>query len=217
LLAFFLALALDGAAVAAPPAATYRYDAAIDRKPVGGSTLTLTTTPRGLKLAESSISHLPTGDTRTQAMMLLDASLVPTSYTSSYKVQDDTMKATVVFDARTAVVTAGGDPRTFQLGGSSKHFVVLDIATASGFLMLPSQMHAWRDADTTALVPALGSVLFLSILHDVQSQRPAGVPPADVSISFAGEAPFVEWYDPATLVVDEIDVPGQKLQIVRRR
>lgn len=217
MLSLILTLALDGAAVAAPPAGTYRYDAAINRRSVGGTTVTVSSTPQGLKLVENGASHLPTGDTYTRSTLLLDASLIPIAYSSSYKSEDQQMQASVAFGGRAATVTTGTDKRTFPLGGSSKSFVVIDASTMSGFLMLPSQMRAFKDADATVLVPGLGAESFLSVLSGVTPSRPDKLPAADVSVSFSGDAPFVEWYDPSTFIVDEVDVPGQNLTITRRR
>ena len=216
MLALILTLALDGAVVAPPPG-TYHYEAFINKGSVGGTAVTLSNEAQGFKITESSTAHLPTGDTRANATLLLTPNLIPVSYISSYKVQDDSMQVEASFDGRAATVTAGTDKRTFQLGGSSKSFIILDNASMAGFLILPAQMKAWNDADTTALVPANASQAFLSVLHDVTPQRPAAIPAADVSLSFTGEAPFVEWYDPNTLIVDEVDVPGQNLRVVRRK
>ncbi len=216
MLPLILTLAIDSAAVA-PPVGTYRYEALIDRKSVGSTSVTVTAAPPGTKLVESSTSHLQGTDTKTNSTMLLDPSLVPVGYTSSYRQQDDSMQASVSFDGRSATITAGSDQRTIQMGGSSKSFIILDNATMSGFLMLPAQMKAWKDADATALVPGLGSRAFVSVLRDVVSQRPSGVPAGDVSLSCQGEVPFVEWYDPTTFVVDEVDIPGENLRIIRRR
>jgi len=127
------------------------------------------------------------------------------------------MPGVVSFNGRSADVTTGGVNRTFQLGGTSKYFVIMDTATMSGFFMLPAQMRAWNDADTTAIVPAVTQEAFLNVLKGVTVQRPASIPAADVSLSLQGEPPFVEWYDPATFIVDEVDFPGQNLRIVRRR
>jgi hypothetical protein len=216
MLALIFTLALD-TAVAAPPPGTYRYEAFINKGSVGGTTVTLTNEAQGFKITESSTSHLSTGNMRTNATLLLTPNLIPVTYGSSYKVEEDSMQAETSFDGRTATVTAGNHQQTFQLGGSSKSFIILDNASMAGFLILPAQMRAWNNADTTALVPANVSQLFLSVLHDVASQRPATIPAADVSLSFTGEAPFVEWYDPNTLIVDEVDVPSQNLRVVRRR
>jgi len=216
MLGLIMTLAIDSAAVTPPPG-TYRYEAFIGKGSVGGTAVTLSNEAQGFKITEASTSHLSNGDTRSNATLLLTPNLIPVTYTSSYKVQEDSMQMETSFDGRTATVTAGTDKRTFQLGGSSKSFIILDNASMAGFLILPAQMRAWKDADTTALVPAVGSQAFLSVLHGVSPQRPATLPAPDTSLSFEGETPFVEWYDPNTLIVDEVDVPGQNLRIVRRR
>ncbi|MBV9277146.1 MAG: hypothetical protein JOZ97_02820 [Candidatus Eremiobacteraeota bacterium] len=215
MLPLIFTLALD--ATAAPPAGTYRYDALINGKSAGSTTVTVSSAPPLTKVVEVAVSHTANGDTHTNATLLLNAALVPLSYISTYKQLQDSMAGTVAFNGRSADITSGGVNKTFQLGGTSKQFVIMDTATMSGLLMLPAQMHAWHDADTTALVPALMSEAFLNVLHDVAVQRPPSISATDVSLSFQGEAPFVEWYDPATLIVDEVDFVGQNLRIIRRR
>ena len=215
MLPFILTLALD--TMPAPPAGTYRYDALINGKAAGSSTVTVSSTPPLTKVVEVAVSHLATSDTHTNSTLLLNAALVPVSYVSTYKQQEDSMQGIVSFNGHSADVTTGGVNRTFQLGGTSKYFVVMDTATMSGLLMLPAQMRAWNDADATAIVPAVTQEAFLNVLRGVTVQRPASIPAADVSLSLQGEPPFVEWYDPAMLIVDEVDFPGQSLRIVRRR
>ncbi|GAC1658688.1 MAG: hypothetical protein NVS9B12_11290 [Vulcanimicrobiaceae bacterium] len=126
------------------------------------------------------------------------------------------MKAAVAISGREATITAGTDKRTILLGGSSKAFIVLDAALVSGFFVLPAQMRAYADADTTVLVPGTGESTFLDVIAGNKPARPTDVPQTDASLSFAGEAPFVEWYDPHTLLVDQISLPGQNLTIKRK-
>lgn len=221
MLPLFLTLALDGAAPAFPPAGSYRYDAVVSGKRAGGATLTVAAKPAGTNIAERATGSSDDSDVAIDDTLELDASLMPVSYRAAYKIHDrvldrvEQMNVTVAFAPRAATVTAGADAREFALGGTSKTFVILDPSSVAGFFALPAQMRAFGGADTTALVPGLGAEKFLNVIPGDKPARPAGVPAADVSVSFAGQAPFVEWYDPATLVPDRIDVPGASLTIVR--
>lgn len=223
MLPLFLSLALDAASPALPAAGTYRYDALVAGKKAGGATLDVAAKSGGLTIAERATGSSDASEVALNGTLELDGTLMPVSYRASYKLHDkeldrvQQMNLTVAFAPREATVSAGGDVRTFALGGTSKAFVILDSSGVAGFFALPAQMRAFGGADTTALVPGLGAEKFLNVIPGDKPTRPAGVPAADVSISFAGQQPFVEWYDPATLVPDRIDVPGASLTITRAK
>ena len=212
-----LSAALDSAAILAPAPGSYRYEAFINGKTVGKNRLTLIQTANGIKIDESSTANLETGDSKAATTMLLDPNLNITAYTGTYTALDATMKAVVEFNGREATITAGHDKQTIPLGGSSKGFVILDSALVSGFFMLPAQMRANANGDSTVLVPGTGGSAFIDVIPGDKPARPADVPQRDASLSFAGDGPFVEWYDPQTLIVDEVALPGQNLIIKRKR
>ena len=223
MLPLFFSVALDAAPVVMPAAGTYRYDAFVAGAPAGQSTLAVTAAAGTIKIDEKSTGTSENADTTTTSTLQTDATLAPSAYKAAYRVHDkqieteQNMNLAVAFGPREATVTAGRDVRTFALGGSSKTFVVLDSSAMSGFFLLPAQMRAFGSGDTTALVPGAGTEKFLDVIPGDRPLRPAGVPAADVSISFAGDTPFVEWYDPSTLVVDQVIVPGLNLVIKRAR
>jgi len=198
--------------LSAPAAGTYRYKAFINGKEVGNNTITIVRTASGTKVDERSSA----GDSRAQTSMFFDDKLMLAGYRGHYEIAEQTMDANVSLADRSATVTAGKDSKTVLLGGTSKGFIVLDASMVAGFVMLPAQMQALGNADTTVLVPGTGESSFIDVIPDNKIARPADVPAADVSISFAGPSPFVEWYDPQTLVVDKIVIPGQDL-IVKRQ
>ena len=216
MLAFVLAAALDSSVAAMPQPGSYHYEAFSNGKIVGSNTITVSQTPAGTKLMEYGSAHLETGDSKAESTMLLDSNLMLAGYTGNYNALDEQMKAIVTIGDRKATIAAGDDVRSVQLGGSSKGFIILDSAMVSGFFALPAQMRAYKNADTTVLIPGTGSSAFIDVIPDDKPKRPADVPENDASLSFAGEAPFVEWYDPTTLVVDEIQLPGQNLTIRRK-
>lgn len=216
MLALLLTLALDSAAVALPPAGTYRYEAFISGKIVGRSKLTVSKTPDGTRVDESASIDLETGSSTADTSMFLDTKAAIDGYRASYTTLDHTMKLAVTFAPREATVVTGTDKQTVALGGSSKGFLILDAALISGFFALPAQMRAFGGGDTTVLVPGTGQSTFLSSIAGDEPVRPSDVPRSDTSLSFAGEAPFVEWFDPQTLVADEVILPGENLIIKQR-
>lgn len=213
MLPLFLTLALDAANVVVPPPGSYRYNATVSGKSAGTSLLLVSKTDQGIKIEERGETNSELVTSKQNSTMLLDGSLVPTYYTASYQQFDQKMNAVVTFADRNATVTAGTDVKQIPLGGSSKSFIILDSSSVAGFFILPAQMRAMANGDTTVVVPGAGTSGFLDVIPDNKPQRPASVPPGDASVSFAGETPFVEWYDPATFVPDEVDMPGQNLVI----
>ena len=93
---------------------------------------------------------------------------------------------------------------------------------ATGFLFLPAQIRAESLSTFTLFAPS-GAQTFYTVLNATATPpRPAGLPPADVSLTLDGTAQsgnieFVVWYDPTTFIVDEIDVPTQQVTIARVR
>lgn len=223
MLPLFFAVALDASAVVTPAPGTYRYDAYVAGARAGRSTLVLSDTPAGLKIDERANGSTEAADVTIDGSTELDKTLSPLAYRASYTVRDkalDTnqkMRLNVSFAAREATVTAGNDVRTFPLGGSSKTFVLLDSSAVSGFFLLPAQMHARGSGDATALIPGLGAQRFLDFIPGDKPARPADVPAGDLSLSFAGESPLIEWYDPASLIPDQVSVPGDNLVIKRAK
>jgi len=221
-LALILIAALDSAphsstaGSVAPAPGTYHYSSYLKNKEIGNNTITIVRTATGTKVDERSSASLSGEDSRAQTSMLFDEKLMLAGYHGHYEIAEQTMDATVALADRSATVTAGKDVKTVLLGGTSKGFIVLDAATVAGFVMLPAQMHALGNADATVLVPGTGESSFIDVIPDNTIARPADVPVADVSISFAGASPFLEWFDPQTFVVDEIVIPGQDL-IVKRK
>ncbi|GAC1360276.1 MAG: hypothetical protein NVSMB31_20440 [Vulcanimicrobiaceae bacterium] len=216
MLALLLTLAASTTTPAVPPAAVYRYDAYISGRIAGKSSITMSGYNAGVKLEERSDARTPTGSSSAVSVMQLDAQLKPALYRASFMVLDEKMDVSVTFADRVATVAAGSDTRTFPLGGSSKLFAIIDSSLVSGFFMLPAQMNALANADSTVLTPGSGGTGFLTVIGGDRPSRPSDVPAEDASISFAGDAPFIEWYNPKTLVVDQVLAPGQSLILKRR-
>ena len=205
------------AAPAAIPPGTYHYTAFQKGKEVGNSTVTVARIATGTKIDERSNVNLAGGDSKAQTAMVLDDHLGLSAYHGHYEAAEQSMDAVITLGTREATMTAGKDIKVVPLGGTSKGFIVLDAGMIAGFAVLPAQMHALNNSDTTVLVPGTGESSFIDVIPDNTVARPADVPTNDLSISFAGPSPFVEWYDPQTYVVDQIAIPGQDLIVKRQQ
>ncbi len=216
---FLLAAGLVAAASAAHiPSGTYTYTATMGGASVGTSTLTVRNVGDTTVIDEQVKGALSGSAASASDTLVLGADLAPLSYQMNAVEDGSPLKDSAHIDSTTASVTdVHGKSASFDLGASSKHFVVADFGLFAGLLPLPAQMRAWDNAPFLVVVPELGRSATLVPDQSVNPQRPAGVPEQDAAISFTGDAPFTIWYDPSTNVPDEIDVTSQGLTVTRQR
>ena len=212
----FLALTLAAVtAVAAPADGTYKYVSTMNGSEIARTTIALKHTAQGVQLTENGAGSMNGQSGSVEDTFTLDERLAPSSYVADASVADSrNMKSTIAFSGSQA--KQGGDvTKTYALGGASKHFVLMDVGPFSGFFMIPAQMRAWKNASVTAIVPNFGHSFVLAPDAALKPDRPAGLPASDQAYSFSSMVQLTLWYDPRTLLVDEVDVPTQGL-VVRR-
>jgi len=144
--------------------------------------------------------------------------LVPTSYAVTFPINAQvTVTAHLTFDLGGAHESVDGTTGStdLRLEPGTKNQVVIDAALMSGFLMLPAQAKAQSLTTFTSLAPTSTTALSLKVDPAATPARPAGVPARDASLSIEGSVNFIEWYDPSSMVVDEVDVPAQLVTISR--
>jgi hypothetical protein len=76
-------------------------------------------------------------------------------------------------------------------------------------------MEAWNRPPVLAIVPMYGQGFPLTVDAALKPVRPATVPASDEAMSFNSMVQITLWYDPKTLVVDEVDVPTQGVTVKR--
>jgi hypothetical protein len=205
----------SAAPASAPPAGTYRYLTTLDGAVIGRSTLVVTTSnPAGITVSEDSSGVLAGQDVAARATLHLDGDLAPSEYTALYRTPQGTLQTEARVTARDVHLLTDGRDQIVSLPPNGTHLVVLDGALLAGFFVLPAQMHAWNATTLLALVPVYGQAVPATSVP-ASPQRPSSVPARDLALSVQAIVPFVEWYDPVTMVPDEIDVPSQ--QLVMRR
>jgi len=211
-LMFWLAAAT---APAAPADGVYTYTVTINGESAGKTAITLSHTPAGVQLAESASASIGGSDFSATSTLALDANLAPASYSAVYNPPGRTVHAALAFNSAAANETADNGAVKFNLGAGSKHFVVLDGTLFSGFFILPAQLQAWSTPSVTALSPMFGHGGAIAVDTALKADRPKGVPSGDLALSVSDPVEFTLWYDPATLIVDELDVPQQSATYVR--
>jgi hypothetical protein len=211
-----------GAVAAAPvthiPSGTYTYTATMSGASVGTSTLTVRKVGDTTVIDEQVKGALSGSAASASDTLVLGADLAPLSYQMNAVEDGSPLKDSAHIDSTTASVTdVHGKSASFDLGASSKHFVVADFGLFAGLLPLPAQMRAWDNTPFLVVVPELGRSATLVPDLTASAQRPTSVPASDVAIVFSGDAPFTIWYDPSTNLPDEIDVTSQGLTVTRQR
>jgi hypothetical protein len=211
-LMFLLAAAT---APTAPADGVYTYTISVAGANTGKTSITLSHTPAGVQLVESASGSLGGSDFAATSNLALDGTLSPASYTAVYSPPGRTIHAALAFNAGAASETADNGALKFNLGPGTKHFVVLDGTLFSGFFILPAQLQAWSTPPVTALSPMFGHGGAIAVDTALKADRPKGIPAGDVAVSVSDPVEFTLWYDPATLIVDELDVPQQSTSYVR--
>ncbi|MBV9270439.1 MAG: hypothetical protein JO165_05050 [Candidatus Eremiobacteraeota bacterium] len=202
---------------AGPPEGSYTYDSAIPGRGKGATSVNVRRSGGGIVLDEHATGASDTISGSGKATMTLDAALTPVSYHATYSFGGSPTDVTVNFNAAGATESAVAGNQTFSLGDVAQHFVVVDGVLLSGYIALPAQMRAWQNSTVMGVVPMFGRAFQLAPDTTLQTARPKTVPANDTVLAFTSPVAFFIWYDPATLVVDEIDVPSQGATITRRR
>jgi hypothetical protein len=210
------------APAAAPPDNTYAFSVARNGQKVGASTLTVKRV--GASIAIHEIETF-TGVTDTVDEALDPETLLPGSYTSSFPLTAEVgITAHLAFYSGGARETVDGTTgeTDFKLESGTSHLVVIDGAMMSGFFFLPAQIKALSLTAFTALAPSRADTYDCQLDATASTTRPPAVPQADVSVTVDGTSPtgnvqFVEWYDPRSMIVDEVDVPANQVTIALTR
>ena len=196
-------------------AGTYTYKTSYHGADLGTSTVTVTENSGATQISEQTSGSYSGTSGNANATLVLNSDLSPASYKATGTMGGSPIADSATISGDTAQVTnAQGASSTFKLTADQRHFVVVDLGTVAGFVALPAQMQAWKNPSVCAVIPSFGQSI--AIAPDPSAPaRPAKVPASDVAVSFAGHTPFTVWYNPTTLVPDEIDVASQGVAITR--
>ena len=199
---------------------TYAYAGTYEGDPAGTSSVTVRQDNEGATIVEKATGSINGLEMLGSATLTLGPDLVPTIYNGSYQSGALETVVTVSITSAYATVTSNsteGRPQTFPLKRPAQHFVVIEPGLVAGLFALPAQMAAWSDAPVYAIAPSVARAESFELDENAKPQRPDDVPAADLQLSFGGKFAFTIWYDPATLVPDEILAPSQNLVVTRVR
>jgi hypothetical protein len=202
---------------AAPPDGSYSYAVTRSGQKIGDSAVTV----------KRDVSRIALHEVETfvglSGQHVVDESvdtsgLNPTSFSIAFPLTPQlNVTARLTFGGGGAHETVDGTSGStdFRLEPGTSTVVVIDGATVTGFLLLPAQVKAQGMRSFTVIAPSASRSLAFHVDGSANPTRPADVPAADASLSITGTPNFVEWYDPQTMLVDELDVPAQQVTITR--
>ncbi len=197
-------------------AGTYTYKTSYHGADLGTSTVTVTNSAGSMQISEQTSGAYSGTSGKANATLVLNADLTPASYKANGTMGGNPIADSATISGDTAQVTsAQGTSSSFKLTPGQTHFVLVDLGTVAGFVPLPAQMQAWNNASVCAVIPSFGQSIVITPDASTTPARPANVPATDTPLAFQGHTPFVVWYNPTTLVPDEIDIPSQTVQITR--
>jgi|SRR5579884_850750 len=200
----------------APPDGTYTYAVTMNGATVGKNAIAVKRDPSGSIVLSETGSGSMNGQSGTiQDTLTLDPTLAPVAYNALASLGDSkAMKSTLSFKGAQAL-QSGDLTKKYDLAADAKHFVLMDLGPFTGFFALPAQMQAWSDQPVIAIVPMYGQGIPLTVDTAAKPSRPANVPAADQPMTLSSMLQITLWYNPATLVVDEVDVPSQGVTVKR--
>ncbi|HKU67034.1 MAG TPA: hypothetical protein VJP85_04580 [Candidatus Baltobacteraceae bacterium] len=204
-------------ATAAPADGTYTYAMSLNGAQVETTAVTVKHDAAGnVVLSESATGNMNGRSGDVSDTLTLDQTLAPMGYSANASIADSrSMQASLAFKGDRAVQT-GDVSKTYDLAADAKHFVVLDFGPFAGYFALPAQMQAWNFQPVIAIVPMYAQGVPIAVDKSLTPERPKSVPATDVQISVKTPVQFTIWYDPKTLVVDEMEVPTEGVLVTRQ-
>ncbi|HXW76921.1 MAG TPA: alpha/beta fold hydrolase [Candidatus Eremiobacteraceae bacterium] len=106
--------------------------------------------------------------------------------------------------------------RTIAAPKGAQGFVALDGPIMSGFFLGPAQAQALGAATLEGVSAGAAQALPMTVTSIDKTHRPSTAPASDLGVEMGGlpSGDVDIWYDPTTLVPDEIDVTSQGIAIV---
>ena len=221
MIALLSALLLVAAApnAAFPGPGTYRYDATLGGQHIGVWSATVQNGPGNTEVDESSTAMFAGMPLAATASLALAPDLSPLKYDGSYHMPGQNPTVTVTVTGAGAVVNSTLTNQTQRVGllPNTQHFVVVEPGLLAGLFVLPAQLNAWKESAVTWVTPTSAQAQLLIINQNASAPRPRGVPSKDALLSIEQPLVVTIWYDPSTLVPDEVIVPSQSATLTRER
>ncbi|MBV8345480.1 MAG: hypothetical protein JO190_10920 [Candidatus Eremiobacteraeota bacterium] len=217
MLAAMLVAALGGALFPAP--GTYRYTASMNGQPIGSWSVSVTAGATQTTLDETSSAQVLGMQLAGTASLVLGPDLGPLHYSGRYQTPNQSPSVSVTLSGSSATVVGAltSQPQQLALAANTQRFVVVEPGLLAGLFALPAQMAAWKNPTVTMIIPATVQAQVLTATTSSSSPRPAGLSAQEAVLSIEHPVALTIWYDPATMVPDEVVVPSQNAILTRVR
>ncbi|MBV9264470.1 MAG: hypothetical protein JO324_09115 [Candidatus Eremiobacteraeota bacterium] len=208
-----------GVAAAFPSAGVYRYTATMSGQSIGSWSVNVTQDAAHAQIDENSNASVMGLQVSAAASLVLGPDLAPVRYTGTYHtpMQSPSVSVDVAANAATATGAMTSQARHLTLAAGTNHFVVVEPGLLAGLFALPAQLAAWKETTVTWITPATAQAQALTVNAAPSNSRPSDVPASDAVLSVEHPIAVTIWYDPATLVPDEISVPSENAVLRRVR
>lgn len=202
-----------------PAPGTYRYAATLGEQHIGVWSATVRAAPGDTAVDENSSAMFAGMQLAATASLVLASDLSPVRYEGSYHVpgQNPTVTVAVAGSSATVTSTLTNQTQRVQLLPNTQHFVVVEPGLLAGLFVLPSQLNAWKESAVTWITPTSAQAQLLTVNPNANAPRPREVPRNDALLSIEQPVAVTIWYDPVTLVPDELIVPSQSATLTRER
>jgi hypothetical protein len=189
------------------PNGTYFYEITENGKAEATSKIVVTRTPAGILVSE----HAEPMEAAEVTRRTFDGA--PFAARTFADEVDGHAYTTVAIDGNTAVLERGGKKTTLTAPPDAP-FAVFDMFAASLF-QLPALLHAAPANRLTLANLFFGSPTVALAAEPGAAARPKRVPATDVSTQVALDGkPGALWYDPASYVLDEFDMPAERISFI---
>lgn len=208
-----VAIAYATPAAPRPPDGTYEYRLTVGGSELGTSTVVISTTAAGIVVQERA--RFPQVNA-TASTSYDPATLAETGYAADFNLPRGSQHTAATFKRGSIGVHVPGQSVDIPADPANPLEIVADNLVGTT-VMIPAILHAsGARAFTLAMVSGGGKAIAANVLlQSAPPPRPAGVPVTDVSVAIdAGGLRETYWFDPASYVVDEIQIPSQAAQII---
>lgn len=199
---------------ASPPDGTYSYSFRQNSSEIGTTTISV---KHGADAIRSHELASLVGQSFAVDLVLDPVTFIPKTFDARYPGAKPAV-IHVAFDTLPFTETIAGMPPKHQLTppAGSSGAVVLDGPVMSGFFFAVEQTHALAATSLCGVSPGGAVTMPMRPVVADQSARPKVAKAGDAGLTIAGlpSGDVTIWYDPATLVPDDFEVPSQAVSIV---
>lgn len=195
-----------------PPNGTYNYEIIDSGSVIGRSTVSVALDDGAVTVTENATE----GALNVIAQTRFDAfTLGERGYSADFLTAGASSHATISLGLRSATVRIVDRTAEIKADPTAQYLLISDSLAGTSFL-LPAVLHASGVTRYTLVSLRSPKGIVSRVVANASPTRPASVPPSDASVVVdAGGLQEIFWYDPATYVLDYIDVPSQRFALRR--